>query len=199
MAGIVPESWLEWGLGAEGDQAPRTPEADMLAGRVGQPGQACCPHSLDRPAAGDVTPEGTGRPAWKVRDEGPRQGSLQESPRGRSHRMPSGEADRLAPGHSRSRGRGEGKALPRDRGARGSEVPLLQRNQPGHPARTHLSQSWSASESAPTTSPRDLPRVQAARNSTPSGERRTVHCGKEPADGYCHQAMKSSKRSEPGI
>ena len=47
MAGIVPESWLEWGLGAEGDQAPRTPEADMLAGRVGQPGQACCPHSLD--------------------------------------------------------------------------------------------------------------------------------------------------------
>ena len=31
MAGIVPESWLEWGLGAEGDQAPRTPEADILA------------------------------------------------------------------------------------------------------------------------------------------------------------------------
>ena len=31
IAGIVPESWLEWGLGAEGDQAPRTPEADMLA------------------------------------------------------------------------------------------------------------------------------------------------------------------------
>ena len=26
-----PESWLEWGLGAEGDQAPRTPEADILA------------------------------------------------------------------------------------------------------------------------------------------------------------------------
>ena len=31
MAGIVPESWLEWGLVAEGDQAPRIPEADMLA------------------------------------------------------------------------------------------------------------------------------------------------------------------------
>ena len=31
MAGIVPESWLEWGLGAEGDQPPRTPEVDMLA------------------------------------------------------------------------------------------------------------------------------------------------------------------------
>ena len=31
MAGIVPKSWLEWGLGEEGDWAPRPPEADMLA------------------------------------------------------------------------------------------------------------------------------------------------------------------------
>ena len=31
MAGIVPDSWLEWGLGEEGDRAPRPPEADMLA------------------------------------------------------------------------------------------------------------------------------------------------------------------------
>ena len=31
MAGIVPESWLEKGLGAEGDLAPRPPEAGMLA------------------------------------------------------------------------------------------------------------------------------------------------------------------------
>ena len=31
MAGIVPESWLKWGIGAEGDLAPRPPEADMLA------------------------------------------------------------------------------------------------------------------------------------------------------------------------
>ena len=31
MAGIVPEAWLEWGLGAEGDLAPRCPEGDMLA------------------------------------------------------------------------------------------------------------------------------------------------------------------------
>ena len=31
MAGIVPESWFEWGLGAEGDLASRPPEADMLA------------------------------------------------------------------------------------------------------------------------------------------------------------------------
>ena len=31
MAGIVPESWLEWGLGGEGNRAPRPPEANMLA------------------------------------------------------------------------------------------------------------------------------------------------------------------------
>ena len=31
MAGIVPESWLEWGLGVEGDQAARPPDAAMLA------------------------------------------------------------------------------------------------------------------------------------------------------------------------
>ena len=31
MAGIVPEFWLEWGLGEKGDRAPRPPEADMLA------------------------------------------------------------------------------------------------------------------------------------------------------------------------
>ena len=31
MARIVPESWLEWGLGAEADLASTAPEADMLA------------------------------------------------------------------------------------------------------------------------------------------------------------------------
>ena len=31
MARIVLESWLEWGLGAEGDTAPRPPEVDILA------------------------------------------------------------------------------------------------------------------------------------------------------------------------
>ena len=30
MAGIVPESWLEWGVGAEGDLASTAPEADTL-------------------------------------------------------------------------------------------------------------------------------------------------------------------------
>ena len=30
-AEIVPESWLEWGLGAEGDLLSRSPEGDMLA------------------------------------------------------------------------------------------------------------------------------------------------------------------------
>ena len=34
MAGIVPESWSEWGLGAEGDLAPSPPQAGMLAARV---------------------------------------------------------------------------------------------------------------------------------------------------------------------
>ena len=31
MAEIVSESWLEWGLGGEGNRAPRPPEANMLA------------------------------------------------------------------------------------------------------------------------------------------------------------------------
>ena len=92
------------------------------------------------------------------------------------------QADRLAPGHTRGRVRGHGKTLPRDRGARGSEVPLLRGNQRRHPARTHLSRSWSASEPASTTSPRNLRHFEAARNSTPSRERRTVHWGKEPED-----------------
>ena len=98
--------------------------------------------------------------------------------------MPSGEANRLAPCPTCSSVRGHGKELHRDRGARGSEVPLLQCSRRGHPARTHLSQSRGADESAPVTSPRDLPHVEAARNSTPNGERRTVHFLQEPADGH---------------
>ena len=31
MAGIVPESWFKWGLGAEGDLASMTSEVDTLA------------------------------------------------------------------------------------------------------------------------------------------------------------------------
>ena len=31
MVGIAPESWLEWGLGAEGGMASTVPEADLLA------------------------------------------------------------------------------------------------------------------------------------------------------------------------
>ena len=31
IAGIPPESWLEWGLGEEGSPTPRPPETDMLA------------------------------------------------------------------------------------------------------------------------------------------------------------------------
>ena len=80
MAGIVPEPWLEWGLGAEGDQAPRTPEADILAAHDAVTTNSTKAQQkagqVSQPAAGDVTPAGTWRPAWKVRDEGPRQGSL---------------------------------------------------------------------------------------------------------------------------
>ena len=64
---------------------------------------------------------------------------------------------------------------------------------------THASvQRRVAGEPAPTPSPRDLPHVEATRNRTPSGERRTVHCRKEPAHGHRHQE-RSSGRSEQGI
>ena len=111
--------------------------------------------------------------------------------------MPLVEANRLAATCGKIRG--YGKALHRDQGARGNEVPLLRCSQHGHPARTHLSQSRVAGELAPTASPRDLPNVKAARNCTPSGERRTVHCRQEPADGHRHKEKRSSGRSEPGI
>ena len=79
IAGIVPESWLEWGLGAEGDLASRPPEADMLAAhdavttnhprkaqqkfwKLVKPGTICFPHSLAGTAARDSTPAETGDP-----------------------------------------------------------------------------------------------------------------------------------------
>ena len=37
MASIVPESWLEWGLGTEGDAPPRSPVVDILAAHDGLP------------------------------------------------------------------------------------------------------------------------------------------------------------------
>ena len=74
-------------------------------------------------------------------------------------------------------------------------MPPLRCSRGGHPARMHLSQSRGAGELAPTTSPRDLPHFEAARNSTPSGERRTVHCRQKPADGHRHQERRSSGRS----
>ena len=77
-------------------------------------------------------------------------------------------------------------------------MPLLRCNRPGYRALTHVSRSPGAGEPAPATSPRDLPHVEAARNYTQSGERRTVHCINEPADGYRHQARRSSGRSELG-
>ena len=93
MAGIVPESRLEWGLGEEGDRASRPPEADMLAAHdavttnslkaqqklgklVNQGKHAAQTHSLVRSAAGHGTPSGTGRPAQGVRNQGLRRSSL---------------------------------------------------------------------------------------------------------------------------
>ena len=69
----------------------------------------------------------------------------------------------------------------------------------GHPARTHLSQSRGSGEPAPTTPPRDLPHVEVARNSTPSGEQRTVHGRQEAADRHRDHERRSSGRSEQGI
>ena len=68
MADIVPDSWLERGLGAEGGgrlQAPPRPTRDhqqlkkVLAkvGKAGQPGPARRAHSFAGPAAGDGTPD----------------------------------------------------------------------------------------------------------------------------------------------
>ena len=135
MAGIVPESWLECGLGAEGDAAPRPPEVDILAahdavttnsrkaqhklGKLVNQGQyGAHTASLDllpetarppRPAAS--TPTGTGRPAGGEGDQNVGEGSLQEPSRGRSHRMPSGAANGLATGHTRNRVRVHWKAF----------------------------------------------------------------------------------------
>ena len=49
--------------------------------------------------------------------------------------------------------------------------------------------------SAPTARPRDVPYVEAARNSTPSEERRTVHRRPKAADEHCRQERRSPGRS----
>ncbi|CAN0598067.1 unnamed protein product, partial [Laminaria digitata] len=97
-------------------------------GQAGESRSARCPRCFVGGATGDGTPPRTGRPVGWDRDQGLRQGSLQESTGGRSHDMPSGEANELTPCHTRSRVRGHGKVFHGDRGARGSEVPLLQRS-----------------------------------------------------------------------
>ena len=87
MTGIIPESLLEWGLGAEGDLASTAPEADTLAahdavttnsrktqqkiGKLDKQGRNAAytalleqlpENSLAGTPAGDSTPAGTGRP-----------------------------------------------------------------------------------------------------------------------------------------
>ena len=78
MAGIVPESWLEGGLGAEGDAAPRPPEIAMLAahdavkttsretqhklGKLVNRGRHAA-HTASSDQLPDITPTGTAPPA----------------------------------------------------------------------------------------------------------------------------------------
>ena len=129
VAGIVPESWSEWGLGAEGDAASRPPEVDMLVAHdalttnsrkalhklgklVNQGRHAAHTASLDqltdkaRPPGPDDSLGGRETKTLQVGE-----GSLQEPSRGRSHRMPSGAANGLVSGHTRNRVRGHWKAL----------------------------------------------------------------------------------------
>ena len=118
MAGIVPESWLEWGLGAEGDKASRPPEADLLPAhdavttnfrkaqqKLGKLVRAGTPRTQllrircrRRHARRDRTTRWGGEAG-----QGLHHGSIQVPRRGRSHRMPSSAPNGLAPSHTRSR------------------------------------------------------------------------------------------------
>ena len=78
MAGFVRESWLEWGLGAAGDAAPRPPEVEILAthdavtknsrkaqekfGKLVNQGRHVA-HTASLDELPDSTPTGNGRPA----------------------------------------------------------------------------------------------------------------------------------------
>ena len=126
MAGIVPESWLEWGLGAEGDAPPRPPEVDILAAHdavtstsrkaqhklgklVNQGRHAAHTASLDL-LSETARPTGPDDPLGG-REKTLGKGSLQELLRGRTHCMPSGAANGLATGHTRNRVRVHWKAF----------------------------------------------------------------------------------------
>ena len=142
MAGIVPESLLEWGLGTGGDHAPRPPEADTLAvpdavttnsrkaqqklGKlVNQGRHAAHIASLDQ-LPENARPPAPDEPLGQ-RETNAFAKARQELTRGRSHRMPPGAANVLAPCHTGIRTiiRGNWKAIQGDWGTHGSEVPLL--------------------------------------------------------------------------
>ena len=212
MAEIVAESWLEWGLGAEGGVASTAPEANTLAAHDAVPtnsrkAQQKVGKSVDkgRHAAHTALPEQLPETA---RPPGP------DDPLG------GGETKAFAKARSRSLQRAGStaclRARPTDslRVISAAEFVGIGRRFIGigeHVAmrcpccdavdvdtRHACICPSAADEPAPTTSPRDLPHVEAARNSTPSGERRTVHCRHEPADGHRHQ-KRSSGRSEQRV
>ena len=62
----------------------------------------------------------------------------------------------------------------------------------GHSPRAHLSQSGSAGKPTLTARPRNVPYVEAAGNSTPSGKRQGVHDRPKSADGHCRQERRST-------
>ena len=214
MAGIVPESWLEWGLGAEGDQAPRTPEADILAahdtvttnstkaqhklGKLVNQGRHAAHTSLLDQLPEMSYPQGPGDPLGGCGTKAlakARYRSLQGAGATACLRARPTDSFRVIPA-AESVGMG--------RRFLGIEEHVAVRcpccnaiNVDSRHAR--ICPRAGAQVNLHQPSPRDLPHFEAARNSTPSGERRTVHCGKEPADGYRHQTRKSSRRSEPGV
>lgn len=124
IRGVVPESWLEWALGAEGDRAPRLsqrptgwlrttlkprgPGKPFTSGAklVNQGGHAARTASLEQ------RPSGPGDPleVWETNSFAK---ARCRSPQwGRGHCVPSGEANKLAAGHTRRRVRGNETRFP---------------------------------------------------------------------------------------
>ena len=215
MAGIVPESWLEWGLGAEGDQAPRTPEADMLAAH-----DAVTTNSTKaQQKLGKLVNQGRHAAHTSLLDQLPET----SHPQGPGDPLGRCETKALAKARYRSlQGAGATaclRARPTDslRVIPAAEFVGMGRRFLGIEEHVAVRCPCCNAVKVDTRHARICPRAGAqvnqhqpllyaisrtfetARNSTPSGERRTVHCGKEPADGHRHPERKSSRRSQPGI
>ena len=192
-----PRILVEMGSRCRGGPDLKAPEADMLAAHeavttnsrkaqnkfgkmFNQRRDVARTASLEQlPGTGECTPAGSryslGGSETKV---------FARAPYRRLHGAGDAACLRARPTDSlRVRVRRHGKALHRDRGTCDSEVSCWD-GVDVDTRHTHLSQSRGAGEPVPTTSPRYLPHVEAARNSTPNGECRTVHWRQEPADGH---------------